>query len=497
MAIASHSACLRQHLSVPINNHKWLCFQLLFAEMDGRYTSVSTSVKRTCTHTELPSCPKVHTTSSEGAGSCNHNKPIAPSICNKHHAVSIPQAPRLGHRHQYHSSAAPSWARERKAETKTRDPDQSDTDKHPDLANFHEQLVFDKHGYAIPRPTHAAPPTPPSPTSERLSDSLLGMLSILQVLPEHTRTWVAAFTGYRSVEAMLELRDHLLAGTLQPPEAYCAPGSPAHDLITGSTSAHQTPSEKPQLQELLIDDGLPTLARLTDGTEVPLPHRVHSREVLATLLHLTAIERAAPDLVMEGYLLLQQDSPPPPRAMHDDEATDYRELFSAQQRAGISGTLHRVSAIQGADGHVTGLTVRIGRHVPAAAWPLTDVLTMIQRDSKHHRPDAGMRAVAAAAAGKAAEHDGMPCSVLVLGGPGTGKTTVLRDFSQQLSVGFGLGRRVVIVDSSNEIGGQGRVCSANSACMRAADTHCAPIPTAPCRAPMHADVRQCSVVLLR
>lgn len=403
------------------------------------------------------------------ANGCTRSKhyasnPESPSTHTGHHATSIPQTicsswPK--HTHHYYSTTSPSWAKARKDKTPPTSaaPATLQTpSKAPDLSSFHEQLIFDEHGYAVPRPTSALPPASSAASSdERLSDALLGMLSILQILPEHTRTWAARFTGYHSVDAMLQLRADLIAGALKAPDTYCVDGSPAHDLITGSASAHHHPAHQPQLQELLIDDGLPTLARLTDGTEVALPHRVHSREVLATLLHLRAIERAAPDLIMDGYLLLQPDPPTPPPSMHDDEAADFRELFSVQQRAGISGTLHRVSAIEGTDGRVSGLTIRIGRHVPRASWPLTDVLTMIQRDSKYSRVDAGMRAVAAAAAGKPGDNDGMPCSVLVLGGPGTGKTTVLRDFSQQLSVRFGLGRRVVIVDSSNEIGGQGRV----------------------------------------
>ena len=369
--------------------------------------------------------------------------------------------------HSFYHCAPPSAMARAKTPPASPKPSHIETAKHLDLSNFHEALDFDSEGYAIPRPVNSrgAPPARATPesTSDRLSDSLIGMLSILQILPEHTRTWAARFTGYHSVDAMLLLREHLIAGSVKPPETYCISGSPAYDLITGTTVFQHSPAAQPQLQELLIDDGLPTLARLTDGTEIALPHRVHSREVLATLVHLAAIERAAPDLVLEGYLLLQQDSPPPPPTLHDDEAMDSRELFSVQQRAGISGTLHRVAAIEASDGRITGLTVRIGRHVPSAAWPLTDVLTMIRRDSKHQRTDAEVTATASAAV-NSGSGIGMPSSVLVLGGPGTGKTTLLRDFSQQLSVAFGLGRRVVIVDSSNEIGGQGRVRHARFPC---------------------------------
>lgn len=471
MALASKWARLTHCLSVSTGSQNTALISSL-AETRHVCTSLHSIDSLTYTPTQSPATHGNANCRPHRGSHCGTNLDSR-SPHTRHHAISIPRPSRPSwpkHPCHYHSTSSPSWAKARKDDTppaSTAPAKVQTPEKAPDLSSFHEQLIFDDHGYAAPRPIDALPPAhpPASSSDERLSDSLLGMLSILQILPEQTRTWAARFTGYHSVDAMLQLRDDLIAGALKAPDAYCADGTPAHDLITGSVSAHHHPSHKPQLQELLIDDGLPTLARLTDGAEIALPHRVHSREVLATLLHLRAIERAAPDLIMEGYLLLQPDAPAPAAApsMHDDEATDYRELFSVQQRAGISGTLHRVSAIEGVDGRVSGLTVRIGRHVPRAAWPLTDVLTMIQRDSKYARADAGMRAVAAAAAGKPGDSDGMPCSVLVLGGPGTGKTTVLRDFSQQLSVRFGLGRRVVIVDSSNEIGGQGRVRAATPA----------------------------------
>lgn len=98
--------------------------------------------------------------------------------------------------------------------------------------------------------------------------------------------------------------------------------------------------------------------------------------------------------------------------------------FRADNRAGIPGTLHRISAIRDRYKDLVGVTMRVGRHVRGAAGPVREWLK---------------------AGG----------NVLLLGPPGTGKTTILRDAAAILSTE--LGRRVVVVDTSNEIGGDGYV----------------------------------------
>jgi len=96
--------------------------------------------------------------------------------------------------------------------------------------------------------------------------------------------------------------------------------------------------------------------------------------------------------------------------------------FTSDNRTGIPGTLHRVSAIRNRQGKVVGLTCRIGRVVTGTIACIKDFVIQ----------------------GK---------SILFLGRPGVGKTTKLREISRL--VADELGKRVVVVDTSNEIAGDG------------------------------------------
>ena len=98
--------------------------------------------------------------------------------------------------------------------------------------------------------------------------------------------------------------------------------------------------------------------------------------------------------------------------------------FGGDNRAGVEGTLHRISAIRNRKGTVVGLTCRVGRAVTGHIDMIRDILEV-------------------------------PNSVLFLGRPGVGKTTVIREMARVLS--DELHKRVVIVDTSNEIGGDGDV----------------------------------------
>jgi stage III sporulation protein SpoIIIAA len=98
--------------------------------------------------------------------------------------------------------------------------------------------------------------------------------------------------------------------------------------------------------------------------------------------------------------------------------------FGGDNRAGIERTLHRISAIRNRKGRIVGLTCRIGRAVYGTIAIIQDIVE----------------------SGK---------SVLLLGRPGVGKTTMLREVARVLA--DDLEKRVIIVDTSNEIAGDGDI----------------------------------------
>jgi stage III sporulation protein AA len=98
--------------------------------------------------------------------------------------------------------------------------------------------------------------------------------------------------------------------------------------------------------------------------------------------------------------------------------------FGDDNRAGLPATLHRISAMRNRRGAVVGLTLRVGRAVSGIVDILRDLIESGQ-------------------------------SLLLMGRPGLGKTTLLREMARVLA--DELGKRVVIVDTSNEIAGDGDV----------------------------------------
>jgi stage III sporulation protein SpoIIIAA len=98
--------------------------------------------------------------------------------------------------------------------------------------------------------------------------------------------------------------------------------------------------------------------------------------------------------------------------------------FGKDNRAGIERTLHRISAIRNRNARIVGLTCRIGR----AVFGTIDIMRDVVETGK---------------------------SILMLGKPGVGKTTKCREVARVLSEEFG--KRVVIVDTSNEIAGDGDI----------------------------------------
>lgn len=111
-----------------------------------------------------------------------------------------------------------------------------------------------------------------------------------------------------------------------------------------------------------------------------------------------------------------------------DEDVDYVVSrigeFTSDNRAGIERTLHRISCIRNRKGRIVGLTCRVGRAVFGTIRIIEDLVRNEQ-------------------------------SVLLLGRPGVGKTTMLREVARYLA--DEMNKRVIVVDTSNEIAGDGDI----------------------------------------
>ncbi|HXK51089.1 MAG TPA: ATPase, T2SS/T4P/T4SS family [Caldisericia bacterium] len=103
---------------------------------------------------------------------------------------------------------------------------------------------------------------------------------------------------------------------------------------------------------------------------------------------------------------------------------DRTEGFNRDNRSGVGGTLHRISGIRNRQGEVIGLTCRVGKAIFGTADSVKDIIYSNK-------------------------------NILLLGPPGVGKTTLLRETSRLLSTDAK--KRVVIVDTSNEIAGEGDI----------------------------------------
>ena len=110
---------------------------------------------------------------------------------------------------------------------------------------------------------------------------------------------------------------------------------------------------------------------------------------------------------------------------HDiDFVTGSLGWFGSDNRAGIEMQLHRISSMMNRAGHIVGLTLRVGRHIDGNADMICDLLL------------------------------GNEGSILFLGEPGSGKTTIVREAAKLLSDND---KNVCIIDTSNEIAGDGDI----------------------------------------
>jgi len=172
------------------------------------------------------------------------------------------------------------------------------------------------------------------------------------------------------------------------------------------------------LQKVITDDLDALLDILPPHIRQPLCQQSENSELLEVVLDLGRLAEAR--FPQREVVLSRKEV--------DEHNIDYVVSrvgsFGDDNRAGIERTLHRISAIRNRKGRIVGLTCRVGRAIYGTMKIIEDLIQ----------------------SGK---------SVMLLGRPGVGKTTMLREVARVLA--DDLGKRTIIVDTSNEIAGDGDI----------------------------------------
>lgn len=186
----------------------------------------------------------------------------------------------------------------------------------------------------------------------------------------------------------------------------------------GASNPHPATPEKPTQPSGITDDLEQLLAVLPPSIRQTLSHHPQRNYLVEVVMDLgrqpearfpQQTEYLSEDVISQADL---------------DYCIERVGSFSGDNRAGIERTLHRISAIRNRQGTIIGLTCRVGRAVFGTIGMIRDLVET----------------------GK---------SILMLGRPGVGKTTALREIARVLA--DDLNKRVVIIDTSNEIAGDGDI----------------------------------------
>ena len=172
------------------------------------------------------------------------------------------------------------------------------------------------------------------------------------------------------------------------------------------------------MQRRIVDDLDALLGILPPSVAEPLRQRADLADLLEVVMDLGRPPEArfpSHEVVLNEKEVAQEDL---------DYVASRISAFGDDNRAGIERTLHRISAIRNRRGRIVGLTCRVGRAVYGTVHFIEDLVQ----------------------SGK---------SILLLGRPGIGKTTMLREVARVLA--DELKMRVVVVDTSNEIAGDGDI----------------------------------------
>jgi stage III sporulation protein SpoIIIAA len=171
-----------------------------------------------------------------------------------------------------------------------------------------------------------------------------------------------------------------------------------------------------QMQRGITDDLDALLAVVPPAIREAIRRENHGDDLLEIVLDLGRLPQAR---FLEREVILSEDE------VTRDEI-DYVcarvSEFTSDNRAGIERTLHRISCIRNRQGGIVGLTLRVGR----AVYGTIDIAGDLLESGR---------------------------SILLLGKPGVGKTTLLREAARVMAEK----KRVIVVDTSNEIGGDGDI----------------------------------------
>ncbi|MBN1483632.1 MAG: AAA family ATPase [Chloroflexia bacterium] len=187
---------------------------------------------------------------------------------------------------------------------------------------------------------------------------------------------------------------------------------------TEKTNPLEQAESKPLAHKVVTDD----LAALLDTLPLRLSEPLRRDPGLSDLLEVVLDFGRRPEARFRNREVVLSDQE---ISLEDLQYVIFRtSTFTGDNRAGIERTLHRISAIRSRDGRIIGLTCRVGRAIFGTIAIIQDLV------------ETG-------------------ANILLLGKPGVGKTTMLREVARVLADDFR--KRVVIVDTSNEIGGDGDI----------------------------------------
>ncbi|MEA5447773.1 R3H domain-containing nucleic acid-binding protein [Leptolyngbya sp. CCNP1308] len=206
-----------------------------------------------------------------------------------------------------------------------------------------------------------------------------------------------------------------------PADDIFAPNNFAVDFLpteSEGTAQHQSAPAQDQPQDQPIDDLDQILSILPPSIRAQLLQHPQRQSLIEVVLDLGRLPEA------RFFGSVEYLSEEPVTHADLDHCIKRVGIFGGDNRAGIEKTLHRISAIRNRSGEVIGLTCRVGRAIFGTIGMIRDLV------------ETGR-------------------SILMLGRPGVGKTTALREIARVLA--DDLQKRVVIIDTSNEIAGDGDI----------------------------------------